>query len=181
MCRRLALLVVLLLAAAPPACPARTVSVRRSATAIRISTARARAEITLSPYRLTLATRSGTPLTTEADGGGPFWERGGASHGLGAVTDVARLPDGVRLTVATDEGSPATVTPMSPMAPPGNGSNIKPTITPAKSAKKYQACCGRPSGAGMSASAIAIPTGATCFQVIFTPPLLRMVGPVQCR
>src|SRR6185436_8858065 len=36
--------------------------------------------------------------------------RGGTVHELGAVSAVAPLPDGVQLTVATDEGAPATVT-----------------------------------------------------------------------
>src|SRR5687768_12054784 len=60
------------------------------------------------------------------------------------------------------------VTPIRPMAPPGKGSNIKPTITPAKIAKKYQACCAKPAGAGMSAIAIATTTGARCFHVMLT-------------
>ena len=53
-----------------------------------------------------------------------------------------------------------SVTPMRPMAPPGSGSTIRPTMTPAKMAKKYQACCGRPSGAGASASAMTTAMGS---------------------
>src|SRR3990172_10939904 len=53
------------------------------------------------------------------------------------------------------------------MAPPGSGSNIKPTISPAKMAKNYQACCGKPSGTGASATTKATTRGAKCFQVIF--------------
>jgi hypothetical protein len=37
-------------------------------------------------------------------------------------------------------------------------------MTPAKSAKKYQACGGRPDGAGSKAMADATATGASAFQ-----------------
>src|SRR5262249_2541663 len=49
----------------------------------------------------------------EPDDGSLFYERDGATHVLGAVRDVVVLRDAsgtVRLTVDTDEGSPATVT-----------------------------------------------------------------------
>ncbi len=39
-----------------------------------------------------------------------------------------------------------SATPIRPMAAPGSGSSIRPTMTPAKMAKKYHACCARPSG-----------------------------------
>src|SRR5512146_45992 len=58
--------------------------------------------------------------------------------------------------------SVASVTPIKPMAPPGNGSNIKPTITPAKIAKKYHACCASPGGAGSRAMTTVTATGAKC-------------------
>ena len=52
------------------------------------------------------------------------------------------------------DSTATSVTPMSPIAPPGSGSNMRPTMTPTKIAKKYHACCGRPAGAGMSAMTI---------------------------
>src|ERR1051325_4672958 len=55
--------------------------------------------------------------------------------------------------------------PIKPIAPPGKGSNIKPTITPAKIAKKYHACCASPAGAGISAIMMATRSGAKFFQV----------------
>ena len=63
--------------------------------------------------------------------------------------------------------SVTTETPMSPMAPPGSGSSIRPTMTPAKIAKKYHACGARPAGAGIRAIAIATATGTTAFHSIF--------------
>src|ERR1035437_1559425 len=60
-----------------------------------------------------------------------------------------------------------SVTPMRPTAPPGNGSSIRPTITPAKMAKKYQACGASPAGAGSSAITTATTIGAIAFQEIF--------------
>src|SRR5512137_1443270 len=57
------------------------------------------------------------------------------------------------------ESTATTVTPISPMAPPGSGSSIKATITPAKIAKKYQACAANPAGGGSSASASVMMTG----------------------
>src|SRR6188474_1831933 len=73
------------------------------------------------------------------------------------------------------DSTATSVTPMSPIAPPGSGSNMRPTITPTKIAKKYHACCGRPSGAGMSAMMIATAIGAIAVHLIFmTPPLARV-------
>src|ERR1035437_1938259 len=60
-----------------------------------------------------------------------------------------------------------SVTPMRPTAPPGNGSSIRPTITPAKMAKKYQACGASPAGAGSSAITMATMIGVIAFQEIF--------------
>jgi hypothetical protein len=58
-----------------------------------------------------------------------------------------------------------TLTPIRPMAAPGSGSSIRPTMTPAKMAKKYQACGARPAGGGISASTMAATTtGSRNFQ-----------------
>src|SRR5829696_2849707 len=45
----------------------------------------------------------------------------------------------------------AKVTPKRLIAGPGKGSTIRPTMTPAKMAKKYHACGAKPAGTGMSA------------------------------
>src|ERR1051325_7718022 len=58
------------------------------------------------------------------------------------------------------------VTPAIPMAPPGSGSSIKPTITAMNSAKKYHACFGKPAGAGRRAIITATTTGVTNFQLV---------------
>src|SRR5829696_439703 len=58
----------------------------------------------------------------------------------------------------------ARVTPRRLTAGPGSGSTIRPTITPAKMAKKYHACGARPAGAGMTAMASATATGSRAFQ-----------------
>jgi alpha-glucosidase (family GH31 glycosyl hydrolase) len=87
------------------------VRVERRAGALRVETGAAVAEIALRRYRLTFRDRAtGTAYTREAPPAGLFYERGGTTHTLGAVSAVERLPDGVRLTAATDEGAPATVT-----------------------------------------------------------------------
>src|SRR5271166_6192881 len=65
------------------------------------------------------------------------------------------------------------LTPMRPIAPPGNGSNISPTMTPAKMAKYHQANCGSPAGGGIKATMIATTIGAIPFQEI----LMRPCGP----
>src|SRR5215207_3117029 len=59
----------------------------------------------------------------------------------------------------------ARVTPKRLIAGPGNGSTIRPTITPAKMAKKYHACGARPAGAGMSAMISATTTGSRACQL----------------
>src|SRR5262245_41524462 len=61
---------------------------------------------------------------------------------------------------------------MSPIAPPGSGSNMRPTMTPTKMAKKYQACCASPSGAGINAMMMATAMGAMAFQFMFPLPWL---------
>src|SRR5512134_835422 len=60
-----------------------------------------------------------------------------------------------------------SVMPIRPIAPPGSGSNIRPTMTPAKIAKYHHACCGSPSGGGMSARMTAMATGAAAFHQFF--------------
>src|SRR5208337_3875577 len=59
-----------------------------------------------------------------------------------------------------------TVIPIRPIAPPGNGSSISPTMTPANIAKYHQANCGKPRGAGISARRIVTATGAIAFQKV---------------
>ena len=89
----------------------RDVTVRRSSATVRLETRTAVAEVHLHRYRLDLRERRTMGfLVREQASGGLFYERGGVTHSLGSVSDVATLPDGVRLTVATSEGSPATVT-----------------------------------------------------------------------
>jgi alpha-glucosidase (family GH31 glycosyl hydrolase) len=88
-----------------------SVRVQRSARAVRVGTGSAVATLRLRPYALELRDRRSRALYTGAPRtGGLFYERDGVVHALGAVADVAPLPDGVRLGVATDEGPPATVT-----------------------------------------------------------------------
>src|SRR3954467_11130913 len=77
------------------------------------------------------------------------------------------LASSAGLNSTQGESTVTVVTPMMPIAPSGNGSKLRPTMTPAKIAKKYQACCGRP-GAGISAMAIATATGASAFTARFS-------------
>lgn len=78
---------------------------------VRVSTDAARVEVARGRFHLRVRDRAGRRVVVREDGGGGlFYERAGARHGLGAVTDVALVPGGVRLTVDTDEGTPATVT-----------------------------------------------------------------------
>jgi hypothetical protein len=53
--------------------------------------------------------------------------------------------------------------PIRAIAAPGNGSRIRPTITPTKIEKKYHAWGARPEGTGSNASTTAIATGANAF------------------
>ncbi len=112
---RRALVLAATVAALAPA-PARGVEpadvhVVRRAGALRVETGAAVAEVALRRMRLVFRDRrTGRVYTRETGPGGLFYERAGATHGLGTVRDVATLPDGVRLTVDTDEGAPATVT-----------------------------------------------------------------------
>src|ERR1700693_1515083 len=56
-----------------------------------------------------------------------------------------------------------TVIPMIAIAAPGNGSRTRPTITPTKMEKKYQAWWARPDGAGTNARTTATAIGAIAF------------------
>jgi hypothetical protein len=67
------------------------------------------------------------------------------------------------------------------MAPPGRGSSISPTMTPANIAKKYHACGARPAGAGSQARTIATAIGATAFQESFTVQTLGSALPGSAR
>src|SRR5262245_3322489 len=88
--------------------PARA-KLRTSQNVVRLATPATVAEVRRAPFQL--AVRLGRKLLVrEQDGGGLFYERGGAVHGLGAVRDARPVADGVQLSVETDEGSVATVT-----------------------------------------------------------------------
>jgi len=100
-----------IVAIAPAATAARDVTIHRSHTAVRLATRAGIADVHLDPYRLDLRERRTMGLLTrEQTPSSLFYERNGATHTVGSVSDVTTLPDGVRLTAATDEGSPATVT-----------------------------------------------------------------------
>lgn len=105
----LALLLVTLVLAVPPTGGA--VTVRPGPGSVRIVSDAAQAEVGFRPFRLTIRDRQrGTTLVREHAAGGLFWERGGVTHGLGAVRQATALADGAALLVDTDEGEPATVT-----------------------------------------------------------------------
>jgi alpha-glucosidase (family GH31 glycosyl hydrolase) len=104
-------LVLTLLAAAAGAVEPADVSIARAGGVLQLRTGAALATVGLGRYRLGVRAAGTRKLLVRDDpAGGLFYERGGAVHALGAVTDVASLADGARLTVATGEGSPATVT-----------------------------------------------------------------------
>ncbi len=87
------------------------VTVEQSAARVRVRSQAAEVLVRRARLHLTLRDLSTRrKLTRERRSGGLFYERGGVVHGLGAVSAVAVLADGVRLTVDTDEGQPATVT-----------------------------------------------------------------------
>jgi alpha-glucosidase (family GH31 glycosyl hydrolase) len=87
------------------------VTVERRSGTVRLQTGAALATVRLGRLRLQLRERAKRGLlTAEPPDGGLFYERAGAVHRLAAVTNVETLADGVRLTVDTDEGSPALVT-----------------------------------------------------------------------
>src|SRR5579864_903289 len=67
------------------------------------------------------------------------------------------------LNSAKRPSTATTVMPIRAMAAPGNGSRIRPTITPTKIEKKYHAWGARPEGTGNNARTTAIATGANAF------------------
>src|SRR4051794_7797322 len=83
------------------------------------------------------------------------------SAARGALKPALASCSGLKNTYC--ENTVTIVTPISPIAPPGSGSNMRPTMTPTKMAKKYHACGARPAGGDMSAIAAATATGATAF------------------
>jgi alpha-D-xyloside xylohydrolase len=88
--------------------PARA-KVRVGRRLVRVATRAATAEVRRTPFALRI--RLGRRVVVrEQKGGGVFYERTGAVHGLGDVHDVRRVADGVELAVATDEGRAAAVT-----------------------------------------------------------------------
>ncbi|MCW5891403.1 MAG: hypothetical protein KIT14_12750 [bacterium] len=90
--------------------PAR-VTVEPNGRVVRLTTDAVRAEVARDRFRLRVRDRAGRRVVVREDaGGGLFYERAAGRYELGAVTDVALVPGGVRLTVATDEGRTATVT-----------------------------------------------------------------------
>jgi alpha-glucosidase (family GH31 glycosyl hydrolase) len=106
-----AVLLLALVARAAHAVDPADVTVTRLQNVVRVETSAVRADVRLARCRLLVRDRAtGALLTREQNTGGLFYERSAAVHALGAVSDVELLPDGARLTVDTDEGSPATVT-----------------------------------------------------------------------
>ncbi len=89
---------------------AAAVTVDPGAPTVRVTSPVARVEIARHPFRLAVRERDrGRILLREHPKGGLFWERAATTHGLGDVTGVTSLADGVQLVVDSDEG-PATVT-----------------------------------------------------------------------
>src|SRR5688572_14187832 len=77
---------------------------------VRLETSGVRAEVRRKRFRLKVRDQATRRRLVREQRDGLFGERGGTTHGLGAVTGVATSADGVVLTVDTDEGVPATVT-----------------------------------------------------------------------
>jgi len=94
--------------ASAPATP--RIHVASTASGIRIASPTSVLAIQRTPYRVRLETPSGAVLASEAADGGAFYERDGSVHRVGAVLAERILPDGVVLTVATDEGTEARAT-----------------------------------------------------------------------
>ena len=86
------------------------VTVSQTSSTIRIQTSGVRAEVRKRRFRLKVRDHTSKRTLVREQRDGLFWERGGVTYGLGAVTHVAALADGVVLTVASDEGAAATVT-----------------------------------------------------------------------
>jgi len=75
-----------------------------------LESAQATAEIQREPYRLRLLDRNGTPVASEIEEGGLFYEREAMRHHVTAIRSSRKIADGVVLTVDTTESAPATVT-----------------------------------------------------------------------
>jgi alpha-glucosidase (family GH31 glycosyl hydrolase) len=102
---------VLLAARATLAVEAPVVSVDTSGPKIVVRSQAGEASIRRSRVQLTI--RDGTTrkrLVRERPQGGLFYERGGVVHELAGVISAQILPDGVELTVGTDEDLPALLT-----------------------------------------------------------------------
>src|SRR5258706_2161081 len=79
---------------------------------------------------------------------------------------AGRKPDSANCCGLNNAKGASTVTSVMPiiaMAAPGNGSRIRPTITPTKIEKKYHAWGAKPEGTGNNARIITIATGASAF------------------
>jgi alpha-glucosidase (family GH31 glycosyl hydrolase) len=88
------------------------VRVAKSGGTLRLGTGKASADVRLARFRLRVRDREGRLFTSEANDGGPFFERvgGAGAMTLGRVQSFAKLADGAVLTVASGEAEPATVT-----------------------------------------------------------------------
>ena len=104
------LVVLLALAATAGAVEPADVSFTVMSSTVRIETSGVRAEVRRKRFRLKVRDQTTRRRLLREQRDGLFWERGGTTHALGAVTAVTSLSDGVVLTVDTDEGIPATVT-----------------------------------------------------------------------
>jgi alpha-glucosidase (family GH31 glycosyl hydrolase) len=100
----------MLLGVAPQADGA--VRVAKTGGALRLSTGKASAEVRLARFRLRVRDRKGALYTSEANDGGPFFERVGGTSAvtLGRVQSFVKTGDGAVLTVATGESEPTSVT-----------------------------------------------------------------------
>src|SRR6476646_10592202 len=87
------------------------VRVAKTGGTLRLGTAKATAEIRLARFRLRVRDREGRLFTSEANDGGPFFERAGGTNPitLGRVEDFVKTADGALLTVATGEASNTSV------------------------------------------------------------------------
>jgi alpha-D-xyloside xylohydrolase len=113
----LAVVLLLGLASAARGDDATPVTVGPGGAVVRLTTDAAQVEVARRRFRLRVRDRGARRVVVREDAaGGLFYERAGVRHGLGAVTGVTLVPGGVRLTVDTDEGRPATVTLRFPRA-----------------------------------------------------------------
>jgi len=82
-----------IVAIAPAATAARDVTIHRSHTAVRLATRAGIADVHLDPYRLDLRERRTMGLLTrEQTPSGLFYERNGATHTVGSVSDASTSP-----------------------------------------------------------------------------------------